>query len=248
MNCSAQTWTPWDAEFQPGLPGIASATLELGEPERALAELLVSQQLPAELSKAVPKRRAEFLAGRRAAALALARLGRSGEVGREVDGRPVWPAGVVGSITHGAGLAAAAVADSETHLGIGIDVESLIEGERARSIAEKIADETELRTILGGMSAARNPDLALSLAFSVKESLFKCTHPSTSEFLGFHEVRLLGFRSTSAWSAECVLDVLRPESRSWVSTGRLSARVAWSEDRVSSLVALTRVAKGLRLS
>jgi hypothetical protein len=62
------------------------------------------------MASAVPRRRAEFAAGRACARAALRRLGINGWpllVGSKRE--PLWPAGVVGSITHTDGLVAAAV-------------------------------------------------------------------------------------------------------------------------------------------
>ncbi|WP_235425824.1 4'-phosphopantetheinyl transferase family protein [Clavibacter michiganensis] len=74
------------------------------------------------VATALPARRAEFVTGRVLARRALARLGIPGgliPVAR--SGAPVWPPGVVGSITHCAGLRACAVGRRDEHAGIGID-------------------------------------------------------------------------------------------------------------------------------
>ncbi|MCV6604473.1 MAG: hypothetical protein OIF34_04145, partial [Porticoccaceae bacterium] len=60
--------------------------------------------LPQRVSKAVPKRQAEFLAGRHCAALALKSLGfENTEVQSGENRIPHWPQGAVGSISHTAG-------------------------------------------------------------------------------------------------------------------------------------------------
>src|SRR5947207_7559339 len=87
--------------------------------EAALAEEL------ALVGEAGDKRRREFAAGRACARLALERLGRSnGPVLRGSNREPVWPDGVVGSITHTAGYCAAAVTEASCVLGLGIDAEA----------------------------------------------------------------------------------------------------------------------------
>ena len=56
--------------------------------------------------RGVAKRQAEYLAGRLCAREALHQLcGQALVPGRDEDGVPLWPAGTVGSITHGAGRA-----------------------------------------------------------------------------------------------------------------------------------------------
>src|SRR5438067_555135 len=81
-------------------------------------------EIPAALASAVHKRRVEFAAGRWCAREALrvcaADLAESViEIGAQRE--PCWPAGVVGSIAHTNGYAAAAVARSADVIGLGID-------------------------------------------------------------------------------------------------------------------------------
>ncbi|MBF4617860.1 4-phosphopantetheinyl transferase [Clavibacter sp. VKM Ac-2873] len=74
------------------------------------------------VATALPGRRAEFVTGRVLARQALAALGvRCGSIPVARSGAPVWPAGIVGSITHCAGLRACAVGRRDEHAGIGID-------------------------------------------------------------------------------------------------------------------------------
>ncbi len=62
---------------------------------------LLSQPLPAGYFSAVNKRRAEYLAGRMAAADAIRRLcGFWHTPGTGDSGAPIWPNGLVGSISH----------------------------------------------------------------------------------------------------------------------------------------------------
>jgi len=76
----------------------------------------------AAVATALPGRRAEFATGRVLARQALAALGiRPGSIPVARSGAPVWPSGVVGSITHCAGLRACAVGRRDEHAGIGID-------------------------------------------------------------------------------------------------------------------------------
>src|SRR5258708_1656319 len=66
------------------------------------------------VGRAALRRRSENVAGRRCAARALEMYLKSGPldldiVGRRPDRAPIWPRGIVGSITHTVGYAAAAV-------------------------------------------------------------------------------------------------------------------------------------------
>ena len=76
------------------------------------------------LGRAVEKRRREFITGRACARAALAHLGFDPvAIATGSYGEPLWPAGIVGSITHCRGYRASAVANVDEHGAIGIDAE-----------------------------------------------------------------------------------------------------------------------------
>ena len=73
---------------------------------------------------AVPRRRREFAMGRACARRALARLGiENRPLLPGHDRAPVWPRGIVGSISHCEGFCAVAVARRDRTSSIGLDVE-----------------------------------------------------------------------------------------------------------------------------
>src|SRR5450631_1635810 len=93
-------------DFQLLFPAGAIAA-ELGEPGRV--ELLLPEEA-AGLGRAVPERQQEFAAGRLCARRALEELGFAGfALLAQADRQPLWPAQIVGSITHTNGLCAAVV-------------------------------------------------------------------------------------------------------------------------------------------
>lgn len=75
------------------------------------------------IARAMPSRVAEFVTARRLAHDAMEGVGVVGPVLRGARGEPIWPDGVVGSITHCPGLRAAAVCLARHWRGIGIDAE-----------------------------------------------------------------------------------------------------------------------------
>ncbi|HEX5742053.1 MAG TPA: 4'-phosphopantetheinyl transferase superfamily protein, partial [Pilimelia sp.] len=78
----------------------------------------------AQVVRAVPRRRAEYLTVRACARQALGQLGVAPvPLPRGEGGAPVWPEGVVGSLTHCAGFRGAAVAPAHRYAAIGIDAE-----------------------------------------------------------------------------------------------------------------------------
>ncbi|EPR0410002.1 enterobactin synthase subunit EntD [Enterobacter asburiae] len=137
----------------------------------------------AELSNAGRKRKAEHLAGRIAAAHALPDrtvpgIGPSGE--------PFWPEGVSGSITHSGTQAMAVVVRHQDAL-VGIDCEAILPDREAREIQDGIVDAQEAICLThSGYPFA----LALTLAFSAKESLFKALFPKVKIHMGFESARV----------------------------------------------------------
>ncbi|EHN8921619.1 TPA: enterobactin synthase subunit EntD [Enterobacter asburiae] len=137
----------------------------------------------AELSNAGRKRKAEHLAGRIAAAHALPDrtvpgIGPSGE--------PLWPEGVSGSITH-SGTQAMAVVVRHPDVLVGIDCEAILPDREAREIKDGIVDAQEAICLThSGYPFA----LALTLAFSAKESLFKALFPQMKIYMGFEWARV----------------------------------------------------------
>src|SRR6478735_999410 len=167
--------------FDDALP--ADFALESGDPREPSLPLF-----PQELSlvaSAVDKRRLEFGRGRQCARAALRRLGvpdaplLSGE-----QREPLWPAGVVGSITHTHGLCVAAVGLRGIYAGVGIDVEP--EAPLTRAIAERVATATEMSALdsLPNLLAAR-------VIFSAKEAFYKCQFYRSRQFLGFFDVSVM---------------------------------------------------------
>jgi len=165
---------------------------------------------PESLGGASAKRRREFLAGRLAAASALRALGRpSGDalvIGP--DRLPVWPDGVLGSISHSGALALAWVLPTGAAQGVGVDVEAVMAPERCERLGRRIAPELRPGQ---GAAVGYSDEVVLTLAFSAKESLFKALYPSVRRYLGFDAARLawlapdgasLGLVLAQDWSAD----------------------------------------------
>ncbi|WP_405591786.1 4'-phosphopantetheinyl transferase [Streptomyces sp. NBC_01190] len=143
------------------------------------------------VAKAVPKRRAEYAAGRACARAALAVLGvPPGPIPREARrGAPVWPAGYVGSITHTDGYRAAAVARATDILTIGIDAEP--HGPLPQGVLDVILATGAESDSLTALSA-RHPDIRWDrLLFSAKETVYKAWYPFHRRMLDFGEAELL---------------------------------------------------------
>jgi 4'-phosphopantetheinyl transferase EntD len=171
--------------------GVASACVD---PEVEAFELH-PEEAPF-VAGALERRRREFACGRACARRAFADLGLPAPViPSGAQREPIWPLGVVGSLTHTRGLCAAAVTTSARYRTLGLDVERERVFEAA--LIARVADESELE----GANALGMERGALALvAFSAKEAVYKCQFPASGVYLGFHDVRLElereGFRAS----------------------------------------------------
>jgi 4'-phosphopantetheinyl transferase EntD len=98
---------------------------------------------------------------------------------------PLWPEGVVGSLTHTAGFCAAAVTTRITYAGLGIDAEP--DGSLSEAVAARVCQRGELDA--ASMLGLNEGTLARVL-FSAKEAVYKCQFPTSGAYLGFHDLRL----------------------------------------------------------
>lgn len=137
------------------------------------------------VARAVEKRRREFTTARSCARDALAELGRPREpILSGPKGEPLWPAGIVGSITHCDGYRACAVARATDLTTLGVDAEPnqpLPDG-LLGDIA--LPEEREMLRALSLRAPAINWD---RLLFCVKESIYKAWFPLAHRWLGFED-------------------------------------------------------------
>lgn len=131
---------------------------------------------PESLSRAVPKRQAEFLAGRVIAHRALRLLGiEAAEIGRGACGEPLWPEGIRGSITHSKGFAAVWLTTENWYPGI--DAEHMPQASAIEAIRSGVLTDSERTRPLS--------DRDHVAVFSAKEALFKALFPVVGKRFGF---------------------------------------------------------------
>lgn len=139
---------------------------------------------PAELAcieRAVERRRNEFSTGRWLARRAFGALGVAPAVILQGAARqPIWPEGVVGSITHSSSVCAVALALERHYRGIGLDLE--LSTAPSPDLAHLILAAEE-------PAAYREPHM-LRLVFSAKEALYKCIFPICQTFVDFLDVAI----------------------------------------------------------
>ena len=152
------------------------------------AETVLFPQERELVRNAVEKRRLEFATVRHCARLALAELGvPSAPILPGVRGAPIWPGGIVGSMTHCAGYRAAAVARTSDIGGLGIDAE--VHGPLPEGVLDMVSSEQE-RAHLAALAQERPEVYWERLLFSAKESVYKVWSPCTGRWLGFEEAAL----------------------------------------------------------
>lgn len=136
--------------------------------------------------RAAPERQMQFAAGRRCARAALQGLVPEPPaipVGAKRE--PIWPPGIVGSITHCRGYRAAAVARARELSGIGIDAEP--HGPLPDGVVDVVTDAAE-RSALRRLARAHPEVQWAGVLFSAKESLYKALFPLTRRWIDFTDV------------------------------------------------------------
>ena len=133
------------------------------------------------------KRIADFAAGRACAHRVLEQLGHSGfSLLSGQQREPLWPASLIGSITHTRDYAAAVAARTDELPALGLDCE-IIESVDAE-LWSRICTEAELAR-LANLPRERAVRQA-ALIFAAKEAFYKCQFPLTRDWVGFEDVSI----------------------------------------------------------
>lgn len=137
------------------------------------------------VARAVSDRRSQFFGGRACARAALGSLGYPpAPLGVGPGREPLWPNGVVGSISHGGAWCGAVAARASEARGLGLDVEVL--DPVVSQEVEHLVHTAEERRALPSSSAERHR--ATTVAFGAKECVYKCLFPLTGWRLELHDV------------------------------------------------------------
>jgi 4'-phosphopantetheinyl transferase EntD len=215
-------------------PGLLASVIASLLPPCAVAvesssSRLADDLLPEEaklVAKAVKKRRREFATGRACARRALRMLGWPDVavlVGQARE--PVWPSGIVGSITHSVGYCAATVARAVELKSIGIDVE--VNSPLPDGVEDLVCTQAELD------HAARLPGQNWStVIFSAKESLYKAWYPITRKWLGHLDAEL----TLNPECGEFSVCIVNPPAGVVEPADRFVGRFAVTNERVFTAV------------
>jgi enterobactin synthetase component D len=180
------------------------------------------------------KRAQEFRAGRACAEQALRDAGSvDPTVGVSPDRAPVWPEGFVGSITHTSSFACAVAARRGRLRSIGIDSEAVLDEAAVREVLPMVLDPAEARVIDSG----ERPELA-TLAFSAKESLYKCLYPCALVFFEFADAELEWVRPASPERGTFGLRLRKALGRVFPCGLRVDGRYVIEGDHVHTAVEL----------
>jgi enterobactin synthetase component D len=180
-------------------PSGASCALSLARLDTALGTLPLEPFLCDGVLRAVRPRQLAWLAGRLCAEHALHAIGvpQPRGVARGPTGAPHWPGAALGSITHTAATAHAAVRPGGSCFGVGIDSE-LVDTAASSAIAEFCCTPFERARWL----ATSGDATTLVLIFSAKESFYKAVYRSVGRFIGFDEVEVIAM---DPWRGTLVL-------------------------------------------
>jgi 4'-phosphopantetheinyl transferase EntD len=130
------------------------------------------------------RRRIEFIAGRTVARIALKVFGEPPvAIPRGNHNQPMFPQGLVGSISHTAEFAAACIARRTRIQGVGLDLEP------SGSVTQEIFDTLFVPEELKSTNQEVGDDL-VTILFACKESIYKAVNPVTGEFLDFKDVSI----------------------------------------------------------
>ncbi|WP_293577349.1 4'-phosphopantetheinyl transferase [Phaeobacter sp.] len=134
---------------------------------------------------AVDKRRREFAAGRAAAHRAMERLGQPAVpilIGPKRA--PIWPTGIIGSISHCGIAAAAALCHQPDCAALGVDLEEDLP--LSDDLIPQICRPAEREWLQQQI----NPGQLAKVIFSAKEAAYKCQYHQSETFFGFDGMEL----------------------------------------------------------
>lgn len=157
------------------------------------------------IGRAVEKRRREFTTARHCARLAMKQLGvESGPILRGERGAPVWPRGVVGSLTHCDGYRGAVLAYAMQVRSLGIDAEP------DAPLPDGVLPAVSLEPERAWLARANSGDGVNRdrLLFCAKEATYKAWFPLTGRWLGFEDAHITFEQDSDATSGTFHSDLL----------------------------------------
>ena len=186
------------------------------------------------MHRAVPRRRAEFAAGRTCARRALAALGvHQRAIPSGTNRLPQWPDGYIGSITHTETVCAAAVGRyTDGFIAVGIDLEPAVP--LPAEVVDAVCLPAELAWLeMEGGCERHQGELARAI-FSAKECAFKCQYPLSHTLIGFHDLAVALDLRAGIFRARFVHGV-----PAFASDAELEGRLHMDRDLIACAMTLT---------
>jgi 4'-phosphopantetheinyl transferase EntD len=171
-------------------PSLQRAIDALAVPDMLIGHRIISHGdelalLPDEMASlsfpAIERRRASGAARRVARELMYSMGFASLPILKSTSGAPIWPAGVVGSMSHDDQIAVAAVGLRCDLDAVGIDIEPV--APLSQDMLELIATPRERRAIADNLLGAK-------ILFAIKEAVYKASYLLDNEFLDFHDIEV----------------------------------------------------------
>ena len=205
-------------------PPVCSHETELS----SFSSMLFPDELAA-IAGSVESRRREFAGGRACARQALTALGLPlMAIPAGLDRAPIWPAGVVGSISHSLTRCVAAVArQSDGFISIGVDLEESTPLDEI--FALDICTRLEQSWLDRQQPGQRG--LLLKALFSAKECAYKCQYPLTKRLLGYDAMRIELDVSARSFTAYFEID-----AEPFKAGDRLDGRIGFAGGHIASAI------------
>jgi len=187
--------------------------------------------LPLELQGAHPERKKAFLAGRECAQKVCEKRGVfEPKIGRDEQGRPIWPPGIVGSITHSREWAFAVAGGTEAFYGMGIDAEKIDNEARGyEAIIKKILTPGEQHCF----GEEKRDILA---CFCLKEAFYKCLDPVLGGLMTYQDMREMEITAIEWATGDVIIQMSTALTARVPASSRLWAR-CWVEADIQHLCA-----------
>lgn len=198
---------------------IAVAESKIPETEGVELQLLPGESTIVHHASKI--RRCQFSVGRMLCRRAMGELGFPASAVLQDNVRaPVWPNGIVGSISHSDNWCAAAVARQENIRSLGIDVEPMSPIEE--ELWPIFCTDRELDWIRSLHAVDRG--LGVKLIFSAKESFYKAQYPLTRKFCEYDAASIKFDLRAGRWWCDCRQDLNGVFNKGHVFAGRFEIR------------------------
>lgn len=177
------------------------------------------------IEHAINKRQMNFAAGRICAKRALSNIGiEEYPILMDDKGAPIWPVGIIGSISHATGYCVAVVARAKLGESLGLDVEEVARIKESIWLYSFCSEE-----VVWLRSQSTKSQQWASVMFAAKEAFYKAQYPLTHSWLGFKDVVV----SIDQYSEEFELSLLGP-LKHWPAGRTFKGRFQFFESYIAA--------------